>query len=491
MPGHIDRLDSRQVVGWALEADRKTPDRVTIYVDGREIAQVRPTLFRPDLLDAGLGDGWSGFRFYFPTLVGIREPANVVVRAASSGEILPHTVGDQTFLAGKAVEAAFWSSLRQGFNRCAYAAEATGVVLPQTAERSFGASGAVSSAGRGDYLALTARVLAPPGAVLAVVPAMLCPGVVVGEVAKTSQLNLALPPNASVVVEISFDVHDSDLTRRKLLAFDLIDRNTNNKVGYEKQPINPVARMCFPVNNTWLTIPDQENYIRTCGVTSPSNYIVAGVTLAYQIYSIVDEFLGKREDIWVLDWGIGCGRVAVPLKRGFMSAATVIGRDVDKVNVEWCKANLSDIGVDVCDFYPPLDLESSSVDVIYGISVMTHLTEGAQFAWLKELCRVLKTGGICILTTHGEYSVAWQTIDDRSWLSIQDPSILERLGILGISDSIVDRGPLGESLMINYYRGTYQTRKQVEDMWSRYMDIVAYYPAGVGTFQDVVVLKKL
>jgi SAM-dependent methyltransferase len=489
MPGHVDLLDSRQVVGWALEADRKTPDRVIIYVDGKEIAQIRPTFFRPDLRDAGLGDGWSGFRFYFPTLVGVREPTNVVVRSASSGEIHPHTVGEETFLTGRVVEAAFRSSLRQGFTRCAYAAEATGV-LTQSAERSFGTSEAVLSAGKGDHLVLTARVLAPPGAILGVVPSMQCRDVIVGEVAKISQVNLPLPPNASVVVEISFDVHGSNLTERKLLTFDLLDRNPVNTV-YNKCPISPVARMCFPGFNTWLSVPGQGNYIRTCGLTLPEHFIISGVTTAYQIRSIANEFLGEREDITVLDWGIGCGRIAVPLKRGFMSAAIVIGRDVDKVNVEWCKTNLPDIEVDVCDFYPPIDLESSSVDLIYGISVMTHLTEGAQLAWLKDLRRVLNPGGICILTTHGEYSMAWGTIHDQSSLSIQDPFISERLGTLGISDAIIDRGPLGESLMSHYYRGTYQTRGQVEDTWSRYMDIVAYYPAGVGTFQDLVVLQKL
>jgi SAM-dependent methyltransferase len=90
MAGHIDILDSQQVAGWALEADGKTPDRVIIYVNGREIAQVRPTLFRADVRDAGLGDGWSGFRFYFPEPIEICDPSNVVVRSASSGEIIPH-----------------------------------------------------------------------------------------------------------------------------------------------------------------------------------------------------------------------------------------------------------------------------------------------------------------------------------------------------------------------------------------------------------------
>jgi SAM-dependent methyltransferase len=475
MPGYIDLVDSRQVAGWALEADRKTPDRVIIYVDGREIAQVRPTLFHPGLRDAGLGDGWSGFRFYFPTLIGIREPANVVVRAASSGELLPHTVEGETLCT---IEPAFWLSFRQGFSGSAYAAAAMSLARAETA-----ASGDES-------LTLTARVLAPRDAILAIEPAPDCARITLGAVNTSAAVKLALPSNASEISDMSFDVCGSDLTSRKFLAFDLVDRNPAN-TGYGKRPINPMARMCFAMTDTWLTIPGEENYARTCGLVAQTSYINGGITLACQIYSIINEFVHFSKDITVLDWGVGSGRVAMPLKRGFMPAASVIGRDVDKVNVEWCKANLPDIVVEVCDFYPPLDLESSSVDVIYGISVMTHLTEGAQFAWLKELRRVLKIGGICILSTHGEYAVAFGTIDDESWLCIQDPSILERLGTFGISDGIIDGGPLGVSLMTNYYRGTYQTRKQVEDMWSKYMDIVAYYPAGVGIFQDMVVLKKL
>jgi SAM-dependent methyltransferase len=474
MPGYVDLIDSRQVAGWALQADRKTPDRVIIYVNDREIAQVCPTLFHPGLREAGLGDGWSGFRFYFPTLVGVREPAKVVVRAASSGEFLPHTVEGETLCT---VEPAFWLSFRQGLDRSAYAATAISHAQPESA-----VSGDQS-------ITLSASVLAPADAILTVAPALHCARVTLGAVNISPPVKLALPSNASVISKMSFNVCGSDLTSRKVLAFDLVEHNPAN-AGYKKKPINPVARMCFSVTNTWLTIPGEENYGRTCGPVSEASYIDGGVTLACQIYSVFNEFSDLSKNITVLDWGVGSGRVAVPLKRGFMHAANVIGRDVDKVNVEWCKANLSDIGVELCDFYPPLDLESSSVDMIYGISVMTHLTEGAQFAWLKELRRVLKTGGICILSTHGDYAVAWQTMDDQSWLSIQDPSILERLGTFGISDGIVDRTSLGVSLMANYYRGTLQTRGQVEDMWSNYMEIVAYYPAGVTVFQDMVVLKK-
>jgi ubiquinone/menaquinone biosynthesis C-methylase UbiE len=56
------------------------------------------------------------------------------------------------------------------------------------------------------------------------------------------------------------------------------------------------------------------------------------------------------------------------------------------------------------DLAPPLPLESNSFDVVYAVSVLTHLSVAQQHAWLKELRRMLRPDGSLILTTHGEQS---------------------------------------------------------------------------------------
>jgi ubiquinone/menaquinone biosynthesis C-methylase UbiE len=51
---------------------------------------------------------------------------------------------------------------------------------------------------------------------------------------------------------------------------------------------------------------------------------------------------------------------------------------------------------------PPLEYEDSKFDLIYSMSVFTHLDEYRQFQWLIELKRVLREDGILIITVYDE-----------------------------------------------------------------------------------------
>jgi SAM-dependent methyltransferase len=108
-------------------------------------------------------------------------------------------------------------------------------------------------------------------------------------------------------------------------------------------------------------------------------------------------FAGKR----VLDFGCGAGRTL----RHFLSeaeTAEIWGCDIDEPSIDWLRDNLCPpFHVVTNGPTPPLAFEDSFFDLVYVISVFTHLTDSWS-AWLLEMHRVLTDHGILIATFMGE-----------------------------------------------------------------------------------------
>jgi len=80
----------------------------------------------------------------------------------------------------------------------------------------------------------------------------------------------------------------------------------------------------------------------------------------------------------------------------------VSGSDVQRRAIDWCRANLRFARFETNGLAPPLAFADGSFDVAYALSVLTHLPEPLQFAWIDELARVTERDGHVIVTTHGE-----------------------------------------------------------------------------------------
>jgi SAM-dependent methyltransferase len=469
--GCIDKLDAYKIVGWALQPDQKTPDRIIISVDGHDIACVTPTLFRSDLRDLGLGDGRAGFRYFFPELPGSARPARVVARSASTGQPLPRHVNGITSYESLVQAPSLVDDLEHVASSEMYSA-------------------AVLNAAPHNYLADSSYVLvtgvatAPRGALPGVKPSDPMAGVEVFDFEATVRQIEDLPAGALEVFDLAFKVRSIDPDHPGLVTLHLVDNNRS--VTEHAGPIvSPFARLCFPVTYEWLSPPPEENITRIWPGGTQAWWAITGASHAYQISSAIMNYCQPlpNSELVILDWGVGCGRVALPLKRGLLPACRIIGFDVDQVNVDWCQRNLHDIEVNLCDFYPPFDCESCSVDFAYGISVMTHLSEGAQMAWLEELRRVVRPGGTIVLTTNGVHCLA-------TFRLLKDPEIARELQLTGFSASVIDLH-LGPLLRVkDYYRGTFQIRSDIIRRWSEYFEVVAIHPAAISGVQDAVVLRR-
>ena len=102
----------------------------------------------------------------------------------------------------------------------------------------------------------------------------------------------------------------------------------------------------------------------------------------------------------VLDFGCGCGRVIRHWRT--LTQPALFGTDYNPHLVRWCQDSLPFASFQRNELQEPLHYQEAAFDFIYGISIFTHLEESQQSFWLDELKRVLRPGGLLLLTFHGE-----------------------------------------------------------------------------------------
>jgi trans-aconitate methyltransferase len=123
----------------------------------------------------------------------------------------------------------------------------------------------------------------------------------------------------------------------------------------------------------------------------------------------------------ILDWGCGCGRVIKEMMK-FVPPATLTGCDIDTEAIAWNKTHIPGPTFDRIDPYPPTAYSTGAFDLIYGISVMTHLNEQTQLSWLEELSRIASSGGIVPFSNEGYYRETYHSLAyiERTWAKFFD-----------------------------------------------------------------------
>jgi SAM-dependent methyltransferase len=105
----------------------------------------------------------------------------------------------------------------------------------------------------------------------------------------------------------------------------------------------------------------------------------------------------------VLDFGCAEGRMLRHLYND--SERQLWGVDINAERIAWCQQNLAPpMRFATTTTTPHLPFADCHFDLIYAISVFTHIGELAD-AWFLELLRILQPGGHLYLTIHDEHSI--------------------------------------------------------------------------------------
>jgi 2-polyprenyl-3-methyl-5-hydroxy-6-metoxy-1,4-benzoquinol methylase len=181
---------------------------------------------------------------------------------------------------------------------------------------------------------------------------------------------------------------------------------------------NRKANSIYRQQNSEIILPDDYDLYETYQLNY-QKFIEDGKLAAKEIMEWTRPYLSAQWPI-LLDWGCGIGRITRHVKETD-SSATVFACDIDEHKIRWNKTHYPDIDFSLISYSPPTHFTTGQFDMIYGISIFTHIDMGSQNEWLEELYRMLKPGGILLITTQGEMY--------RNRLSSAENRFLDKTGI--------------------------------------------------------------
>lgn len=174
-----------------------------------------------------------------------------------------------------------------------------------------------------------------------------------------------------------------------------------------------------------------------------------------------------------LDFGCGSARILRWLHEANPDLK-LSGSDIDAQAIDWCKKAFPSLEFSVNPGMPPSNFKDAQFDLIYVVSVFTHLNEEFQDAWMAELRRILSPSGILIITLHGEHALKKHPQHRQKGL-----------------------GPTGfcylpeahwHKYFPTWYGTTYHSEAYVRSHFLRWFEIVSFSKAGLGDFQDLAIL---
>jgi SAM-dependent methyltransferase len=182
----------------------------------------------------------------------------------------------------------------------------------------------------------------------------------------------------------------------------------------------------------------------------------------------------------VLDFGCGSARVLRHFAPLF-DRTEFHGSDVAESVIAWDRANIIGPTFHHNAANPPLPFNDGFFDYLWSISVFSHLPEPMALLWLEELKRVLRPGGIALLTVHGRFRFD----EDRGGGCVTPSAAAEyeRTGFTYVH-------AFDDRILPDWYQNAFMQESYARRIYARFFDVLDYIPRGMMGRQDIVVVRR-
>jgi SAM-dependent methyltransferase len=455
LEGHLDMVGPELVVGWARDAATDgTPVQVDVHIDGAVYERVTADAFSPALHKAGLGSGRHVFAARLPVAVFDGQRHQVGARIADSK-----------------VELAKSPAVVEFPDIGPY----VGTIAGALACEPWVIDGAEIA---GDQLVVRGWAIPPRD------------GTASFRIDGQPFDHVAWPQPRPDIHQVYFFHPNAACTGFELrarISSRPATAGTDLRLSYVREPggtpLNPDHDYYIPLTaGSRHALPQPQRRKRVTGTEDLLVFELGGYTLVRKIENLLSARLGTSLDSVgaVLDWGCGCGRLLRFLVDR-VQPGKLFGADIDHDNVAWCRMNLPGVTAEHVPLLPPSTYVDEQFGLVIGNSVLTHLGETVHLAWLAELARITRPGGLVMVSV--------QTIAElprESFHALAYQRLLER----GFLSDKVDHALAGLIDDSSYYRSAFHTHEYIERIWSHYFDVVCIVPQFSNNLQDWVVMRK-
>ena len=249
-------------------------------------------------------------------------------------------------------------------------------------------------------------------------------------------------------------------------------------------------------------VPPNSSMRKTTASGNVLRYFTSGIQSYMPIAVLAENYeLNLRDgNLNILDFGCGVGRLLLHFTRNYPNN-NYYACDIDDTSINFLSKNYTQVKSYTNNYKPPLEYPDAYFDLVYSLSIFSHLNIEDQSDWLKELARVVKKNGYLFLTTEGKHAVKFWLAED---FHMNEQLAQEKLSKEGyifreydnwkkISNSGNIMRTSSQLVGVNSPYGSMALSKNfILENWNKHdLKVIKILEGIIDTRQDLVILKKI